>query len=349
VGNRIVSIQLLRALACLLVLQVHLSSFNPLTANILSGSIGVDVFFVISGYIIVSSAERLPEKGATRTFLINRFTRVAPYYYLLTLLYLVLSHFAMHEYHSMRDLAMSFLFLPTGHEPVLPEGWTLQHEIVFYGFVGVALLFTRNLKRVALGFLVFFLLMQLVPPRFELVKQLKASINVEFFFGMLIYLYRDKLLPHFRSLAWLGAALVLLLLVMELAIEVPALERMKALDPPGGYFRDTLFFYRFPLTMPRGLGWGIPCAFLFVAILAQEVRLQRFDPSNLALRIGNASFTLYLLQHSFFALLFRYHVSNLLIIVAVGATLITVSLYVFPLESVLARNVKNALSRIGLA
>jgi exopolysaccharide production protein ExoZ len=339
--NRIVSIQLMRALACLLVLMVHLNTFNGLTVNQLSGSVGVDIFFIISGFIIAASVERLPTQHTTKIFLINRVSRVAPYYYLLTFLYLGLTYFTNHYFPTWQAVVKSLLFLPQGHDPVQPAGWTLQHEMFFYCFVAAALFLTRNIKRIAVSFLLMLLVMQVVPARFELVREIKASINVEFFFGMLIYLYREKIEPHFRHLAWLAAAFILLALVMCISIEVPVTVQMKLVEPVGAYYRDTLFFHRLPFTLPRGIGWGLPCALLFVAILAQEHRLEQLDPQNLGLRIGSASFTIYLLQQSFF--IFFSHVATLLVLAATGILVIAISLQVSKLESIVASSTKKIL------
>src|SRR4028118_1191575 len=93
VGGKIISIQFLRAIASLLVLQVHLFPYLPFINKFFCGAIGVDIFFVISGYIIADSVVRLPPKKSAATFLINRFSRVAPYYYLLTLIAAILIFF----------------------------------------------------------------------------------------------------------------------------------------------------------------------------------------------------------------------------------------------------------------
>jgi peptidoglycan/LPS O-acetylase OafA/YrhL len=68
VGGKIISIQFLRAIASLLVLQVHLFPYLPFINKFFCGSIGVDIFFVISGYIIADSVVRLPSKNLLLLF-----------------------------------------------------------------------------------------------------------------------------------------------------------------------------------------------------------------------------------------------------------------------------------------
>lgn len=347
-NNRIVSIQLMRALACLLVLAVHLNTFNPLTANQFSGSIGVDIFFVISGFIIAASVERLPADRPIQTFALNRFSRVVPYYYLMTLFYVIVTYLATRTLPSLAALGKSFLFLPLGNgqDPVHPVGWTLNHEVFFYAFVGMALLVSRDMKRIAALFLLLLIVVQFVPIRMNTLREVKASINIEFLFGILVYLFRDKLLPRFHSLVWVGLAFVLLALVMRVSIEVPLTDKMKAIDPVDGYYRDTIFLYRFPFTLPRGLFWGLPSALLFLSVLAQEFRLTKVSTKNLVLRIGNASFTLYLLQHAFFVLLSRFAVSNLAILAVVFCLVIAASLQLYLVEGQVARLTKRELTTL---
>src|SRR5215212_6767857 len=135
VGGKIISIQFLRAIASLLVLQVHLFPYFSFINKFFCGSIGVDIFFVISGYIIADSVVRLPPTKTAATFLINRFSRVAPYYYLLTIVAAILIFIYSRKLNVVR-LIESFLFLPDKRfDPTLYLGWSLIHEMFFYLFV----------------------------------------------------------------------------------------------------------------------------------------------------------------------------------------------------------------------
>src|SRR4051812_545608 len=71
-------LQSLRAIAALLVLSVHVGYItNP------SGAVGVDIFFVLSGFVIALTAAK---SGTTwKSFLVNRITRVVPFYYLMSI------------------------------------------------------------------------------------------------------------------------------------------------------------------------------------------------------------------------------------------------------------------------
>src|SRR5262245_61954213 len=98
VPRHLTSVQALRALAALLVLVGHtVSNINraaaatgaPTPAIVhLPGGFGVDLFFAISGFIMVVSSEQLfGLPGAGRTFLERRLVRIVPLYWLATLAY----------------------------------------------------------------------------------------------------------------------------------------------------------------------------------------------------------------------------------------------------------------------
>lgn len=346
-NRRVVSIQLMRALACLLVLYVHLSGFNPITENTLSGSIGVDIFFIISGFIISASVEKLPTERPVHSFFVNRFSRVAPYYYLLTLLYAIGAYISWRDTPTLHDVLTSALFISQGHDPIHPVGWTLNHEIFFYLFVGLALLVSRDMKRISALFLVVLIGVQFIPSPSPFLKEIGASINLEFFFGMLIYQLRERLVPLFRNPAWAASALILLLVVISLAVETPYNAAMKALTSADNYYRDTVYLRHAAVTIPRGFIYGIPSALVFITILAQEPRLMHFKDSNLMLKIGNASFTLYLIQHLFIIIIIRFVVHGLVPLLIFSAIMIWLSLEMHKLEDFVARHTKRFLLRLS--
>lgn len=147
IKEKIISIQLLRAIACLLVLQLHLIPFIPFTNQYFFGAIGVDIFFVISGYIIAASISRIEGTNISLKFLVNRFSRVVPYYWLLTLAaaLFIFTFTKNHEFDIVR-IANSMLFRPLEIGATLPLGWTLNHEIFFYLVIGISALFVSPKK-----------------------------------------------------------------------------------------------------------------------------------------------------------------------------------------------------------
>lgn len=156
--HRIDQLQLIRLLAAMLVLVGHArdkvaagGETLPGSANFYAG--GVDVFFVLSGFIMfVVSREEAGRPGGWLDFLRKRLTRVVPPYWFFTTLMLgamvvvpgLVSSAALEPLHVLG----SYLFIPVNNPqgeafPVLALGWTLNHEMFFYLLFAVGLLFAR--------------------------------------------------------------------------------------------------------------------------------------------------------------------------------------------------------------
>jgi peptidoglycan/LPS O-acetylase OafA/YrhL len=115
---------------------------------------GVDIFFVISGFVIVhASASLFGRKGATTRFLRRRLTRIVPLYWVLTTLFLateLLNASAVHgEIGGPGYILASFLFFPCPRpdglvQPALGLGWTLNYEMFFYCVLSPFLRFRRE-------------------------------------------------------------------------------------------------------------------------------------------------------------------------------------------------------------
>lgn len=155
-------IQALRGIAALLVVICHArvvlrgTAWEPLAEHWLTpGALGVDLFFMISGFIMVYTTTDCD--GTIRyasTFLIKRFARVFPVYMAAVLLSTVLTR--THLIEPPKDLpsflstAKSLLFIPidASKPPFFGTpydvGWTLNFEMYFYLVFGIATLFGRH-------------------------------------------------------------------------------------------------------------------------------------------------------------------------------------------------------------
>lgn len=122
------------------------------------GAFGVQIFFCISGYIMVATMwDRFAQKGAPARFVDARVRRIVPTYYIATLFALALLFVLEGHGVHWQSVAASLLFLPdptsTGANmnPILNVGWSLNAEMFFYALFAAGLLFPRR-KGLALTF-----------------------------------------------------------------------------------------------------------------------------------------------------------------------------------------------------
>lgn len=117
------------------------------------GSFGVDLFFVISGFIMsVMTATKGREIGK---FVIDRVARIVPTYWIVTLLSAAGAAvrpwvFAIQP-PDAKTLIFSLLFLPQVTPPIIPQGWTLNIEMFFYAAFATTLIFRRATQVIILS------------------------------------------------------------------------------------------------------------------------------------------------------------------------------------------------------
>lgn len=133
-------IQHLRAIAVLLVVIAHIHQADArfLAPSLLgdfafTGFAGVDIFFVVSGFIIHHLYRT--HNGLDLRFFLNRANRIYPLYWIFTAAalagYAVMGDGLTSDPDNL-DIAASLALVPQGHPPVLQVGWTLTHELYFY-------------------------------------------------------------------------------------------------------------------------------------------------------------------------------------------------------------------------
>jgi len=141
---RLENIQALRGVAALMVLIAHVKDAEVdyggggtlLPHWPYMGVVGVDLFFLISGFVmthVAFSGER--GRSAAARFLFNRGARIYPVYWTVTLLLMILyagKQMLFAEGTPFPNPVETFLLLPDDHYPLVPVGWTLVHEMYFY-------------------------------------------------------------------------------------------------------------------------------------------------------------------------------------------------------------------------
>lgn len=289
-------IQALRGIAAMMIVVVHERFYLHGTPSeafaetiMRSGGMGVDLFFLISGFIMVHATR---DTAGTRRdagrFFVKRFARIWPVYLVLSLIAIPQIHGFGFFAEDWLSVAKAMLFLPVDATqlPYLglpyPLGWTLNYEIYFYGAFGLSMLFGAWRWHALFGW--FALTLIALPllagdglsadPRhaygFPLaIEQMVNPIIFDFVAGAAIGLFYLRRQGHGGDPRLLAAA--------AFAATVFALCR-NASDP--GLFHGIA-------------GWGWPLALSMLALAAASHRVRIPSPEPLVW-LGKISFSLYL-------------------------------------------------------
>lgn len=292
--GKLFDIQILRFLAAFLVVISHLmKEMNGglyQTENYFSitliGQFGVDLFFVISGFIMMYvSKNSISGVVSSVDFLIKRICRVVPLYWLFTLITLIITLVIPEAKNNnsldLNYLISSLLFIPYERvdgnvTPFFGLGWTLNYEMFFYIIFSCVLVFKKEIRAVL--FTTVLLTLVAIGYFFDInsvvITYLTHSVILEFLFGYLLaklYISEFKI-SYFKSLLLIAIGFVSI------------------------YF--STFIDVIPSTLNiRGVYWGIPAAFIFAGVVLCEGGFFRFIPSplyNILTRLGDGSFSLYL-------------------------------------------------------
>ena len=187
------SLQVLRFVAALMVAYLHCvfaaahvtggAGSIPIEMSII-GTSGVDIFFVLSGVVIATTAPGL----SSAQFAWRRLRRIFPIYLICSAPFLVI---AIWNGFGWRDGLATFLLWPATDVMTLPAlqvGWTLAFEMLFY--MGAALVLAhRRWLYVLLALYVAAFALRPVGPVFQF---LGNPLVVEFLFGALIAIAPKK-------------------------------------------------------------------------------------------------------------------------------------------------------------
>jgi exopolysaccharide production protein ExoZ len=146
--STLLSIQYLRGIAALLVVFHHSRNpqswlYNPIE-GLEFGTAGVDVFFILSGFIMFVAARDEP----TPEFFRRRIVRIVPLYWIATAAVVILkiATTGAPDSNYLTRLMLSLAFVPHYNSatpaeifPVLVPGWTLNYEMFFYVIFGIGL------------------------------------------------------------------------------------------------------------------------------------------------------------------------------------------------------------------
>ncbi len=290
--GRLETIQILRAFAVIFVVVSHAMHelANQLSSSVVQinekrfpGDFGVDLFFVVSGFIMVYvSRDAFARPGAAVDFLRRRVIRIVPLYWLMTTLMIAVVILLPHRVNTATsDIGQwlaSYFFIPYARSsdglirPVLGLGWSLQYEMLFYLLfaIGLTMPMRRALPAILALILACFAVGQMFFGQATIFRFLSHPIQFEFAAGVLIgWAYvRGLRLPRWLCAAFAVAGLVLL-------VVAPAFDDM--------------------VDRTRHLHYGIP-ALLFVAASILFPGADRYRSGGWLVAMGESSYSTYLVH-----------------------------------------------------
>lgn len=280
--TEIVGLQLLRGIAALMVVVFHLApplaqawGIGAFPVALLAG--GVDVFFVISGFIIW----RTTAKPGVRPWpwWRARLVRIVPMYWLAlvaTLLVFALKGWALP---GPVETLKAFLFIPARNSatgeftPFLVPGWTLHYEFFFYAVMGLLLLVVprrdARIGAIVLLFGTLVALRRLADPADAIQFRYTSPLMFEFVAGILIARFHERfVLGRFAVPIGLASLALALLFLVGVSSRL---------------YPDS----------PRTLYFGVPALLAVFGTVCLEAPIARHVLQPLK-ALGDASYSLYL-------------------------------------------------------
>jgi len=269
--NKLLGIQYLRALAAVAVVCFHAALKE--NANFLIGASGVDVFFVISGFLMVAITNSMTSPSK---FVKDRVKRIVPIYWMATTVMLlgVTCGLFPNARLDLWHVIASYLFLPVASPttgdiwPLLVPGWTLNYEMAFYALFAIALFLSNERNRVAL-----------------LISILTATALAGLLFSpeaVATRFYSNQIVLEFAAGSWLG-------LIWKQHRNWLCYGRTLIMLSLLGFGIASLL----NSDANRALAFGVPSLLLVAGVLAVEngKQIKRW---SVPLILGNASYSIYI-------------------------------------------------------
>ena len=273
------NVQALRALAAYAVVIFHCKVLLLGSVTDHSGSWGVDIFFVISGFVMAYTTNTFVNDPWG--FLSRRVSRIVPLYWLMTIAVFLASMLLPSLFKSSDvqfiDLVKSLLFIPLRKyeglvQPVLFLGWSLNYEMMFYVVFATSLCIRGSGARtlaITVAFTAFVIAGAVFRPE-----------------NVILQFYTDPIILEFVAGAWIGVAARSGRLVPKQAAPLLLCIATGSL----AILISTDFIWP---DVPKVVAWGIPSVLIVSSAVSLEIAGYKVT-RRLILTQGAASYSLYL-------------------------------------------------------
>lgn len=289
-GDRIVSLQVLRFFAAAAVIVMHIvgpwrwtiMGHEPGFHWTMLGAAGVDVFFVLSGFVIATTGPLAEHRPTGAAFFFRRFTRVAPLFWLLSLPFIAAAAWVGHL-NWPQTAATLFWPVASGvaRPPYLEPGWTLCFEMAFYTAVSLLLVGRRLKRNLILGAVILVALLAVrLTTGLSAARYLTSPTFLEFGLGVALAMLRRHLV---RLAPLIGVALLLI------GLSIYGFEAANRLGP----------YVTWPVSvegaaaMQRFVLLGLPASLIVAGGLISD-RAWRGPLMRFLAYLGDASYSIYL-------------------------------------------------------
>jgi exopolysaccharide production protein ExoZ len=285
--NRILSLQVLRAVAAGAVVYDHAynrvcilwSDAHPVVSQWFAtkGIFGVDLFFLLSGYLMAHLHKDQFGRGRSGVFFQRRLLRIVPLYWALSGAALVLLHFAPALFANVRQVSWSwilgnFLFLPLPQPSgvmshVIVVGWTLDYEMYFYVLFALSMIFRYGISWLFVFLIGSVIVGMWIVPVHPWPQLLTSPLLLEFLSGIGLAMLADRhSLP--KEFGW-----------------------------PLIAFGTVLLTISSPVSSDFDRAWklGAPCALLLLGSVTLGSDCRGFL-GRVLVKMGDASYSIYLFQ-----------------------------------------------------
>ena len=292
--SKLSNVQVLRGFAALAVVVFHARDeldgigIQTHVPALLAGAFGVDVFFVISGLVMVyASVPLFGTVSSVLPFMGKRLARIVPLYWGVTALFVLFdptdARGDLGRRAFARFIALSLAFVPylapvnDESNPVYPLGWTLDYEMLFYLCFALVLVLPRRTAVALLtgSFIALIVLCKIITVP-DWLFYLGSTQILEFVAGMAI---AEMVLSGFRLQRGVAMALIASGLAMML-IAIP-------------WFDNWWGEW-------RGIVWGVPAAAIVGGMALYLPNRKDGLMRRWCERLGDASYSLYLVHYGIY-------------------------------------------------